>query len=1470
MDPGVRTLGDFTLIREIGRGGMGVVYVAEQTTLRRTVALKVLPVDLTASPARVERFKREAEAAARLHHPNIVPIFAAGAEEGQHWIAMEYVEGTSLDRLLEGMSRPAGAPREDDVPLVITEAKGDLLDAEGEPWRPGAPAPPPPPGTVEREISPSALQHAHVQRMAELFEKVARALHHAHEQGIIHRDVKPANILLDREGEPRVTDFGLAREEGTASLTRTGDMLGTPLYMSPEQLTAKRVPIDRRTDVYSLGVSLYQALALRPPFDGDSSQEVIRQILFAEPAAPRKRNPRVPRDLETIVLKCIEKNSERRYRTSLEVAEDLHRFLRDEPIQGKRASLPYRLWKKARSARVSIAASIAAGAAAGLFLLVVLAVTLLRGGDSAGLPRGNPAAREANERATRFLQDGNLAAALDEARRAADLQPDAPAFLETLGEVYEKANNPKEAANAYGRALEIERRGSRLGNLDLSKRHASLLADAGKTADAVREWTAILEVRPGDFEALHGRGMAYEALEKHAEAIADLEAEADSRRAVAEELLRPLPADPASPISAEQVDLARRAEVADDKNMRAILHLAHAFLREGKNLEARGKFDRAIEVDPMSVAAHLGRARALDALGEPGGKDETNGAIFSVSEALSLAPENVEALLLRSEIRTRIGNPSGALADAEEAVRRSPRSVGALLRRGAARFDRGDLPGARADFEAASVDTGPTGSRAMRAAGVCAFAMGDLEVARAGFERALQADRTNPSGLLLAGVAAAAAGDHAAAVSDFSAALATPASPPEARARRAFSFQRMGMLAEYWDDLDAALDRSSRRFKETLDFVVHGGEREHRALLALALSEKRAADAPGNDAAAEAKRLRSLRLDLDPRETVGAEYLVDRIPDLAPERRTELLGYARALGLRGGPRGIAEKLLTEAGVAALPVLREVARDRKGSAEVSGFAERRQAELDQVADALVGEWLCTATEPLPPAVAALHERAPRWLVRALRRSPDSIVGSRAREAILHIGGDAAARAFEETLSPPRTEAWLHALIGLADLADPSTVPAIERRLADEDAILRAYAVHAFASAAGRSGATRLREVVRVEADPFVRETAVRELALAGDRQGLMLLAFLEKRPADAGLGPPIGFSLFGGSPLPPEERTEASEATRLAADLAVPSYVARALRDPDVHAQAGAARTLSEFWGGRSLRGGEGSAVSPLGSLVFDFAGRMLKGDPRVRIAAFETLARGGDSSAFGKLSRLASEGEALETKLAAQALARTCGAARPSEAPFDLDSLPPRARRAAAEALFLEGEGVPRDRWKEALPFFDRSGELAPDWLLPRLRAAVARSEHGEDEAGHAAIARVAGEGALDAGSLSLLGEHELRCARRCGSASECFARLVSLRPDDSVAHARLARALAKEGKDAEARPHVELALARDGNRPETMVACARALGELGDKERAQELLRKALDAGYPPGTLLGQDFGRLDEGTLVELLGRR
>jgi formylglycine-generating enzyme required for sulfatase activity len=294
-----KILGDFRIFGEIGRGGMGVVYEAEQISLKRNVALKILPPHLLLSDEMVQKFHREAEAGGRQKHPGIVAVHAVGEEKGIHYIVQELVEGgvTLADKLeeLETM--------EDEPPL------GYFRDT------------------------------------ARVVSRVAEALGHAHESGVIHRDIKPSNILLTSEGDPKVSDFGLAKIEDALALSRTGDLAGTPYYMSPEQAASKRIKIDHRTDIFSLGVTLYEMLTLKRPFEGKTSHEVLKKIVFADPPDPYKRNPRVPRDLSTICLKAIEKSPDKRYQTMEELREDLVRFLSGEVILAKPAGPGTRVWK---------------------------------------------------------------------------------------------------------------------------------------------------------------------------------------------------------------------------------------------------------------------------------------------------------------------------------------------------------------------------------------------------------------------------------------------------------------------------------------------------------------------------------------------------------------------------------------------------------------------------------------------------------------------------------------------------------------------------------------------------------------------------------------------------------------------------------------------------------------------------------------------------------------------------------------------------------------------------------------------------------------------------------------------------------------------------------------------------------------------------------------------------------------------
>ena len=277
--------GDYELLEEIGRGGQAVVYRARQKSLNRIVALKVIGLGPWTTETHLKRFRREAEAAASLEHPGIVPIHEVGERDGQCYFSMKFVEGGQLDEVLKG------------EPLSI-------------------------------------------RRAVELIAKVARTVHYAHEHGILHRDIKPGNILLDQNGEPHLTDFGLARlVEAESTVTRTLDVLGTPSYMAPEQAAGETTKLSKATDVYGLGAVLYQLLTGQPPFAGGTTYETIRLLRDTEPRQPRQLNPKIPRDVSTICLKCLEKDPKRRYASALALAEDLERWLKHEPIRAHHAGI---------------------------------------------------------------------------------------------------------------------------------------------------------------------------------------------------------------------------------------------------------------------------------------------------------------------------------------------------------------------------------------------------------------------------------------------------------------------------------------------------------------------------------------------------------------------------------------------------------------------------------------------------------------------------------------------------------------------------------------------------------------------------------------------------------------------------------------------------------------------------------------------------------------------------------------------------------------------------------------------------------------------------------------------------------------------------------------------------------------------------------------------------------------------------
>jgi len=345
-------IGDFEILRELGRGGMGIVYEAEQLSMRRKVALKVLPVTITGTPQAVKRFQREAHAAGKLHHTNIVPIHAMGQHAGHWYYAMELVDGRPLSEVIAQLRRAAN-PTEQDLARVAQGSK---------------------PASSSRvdELDTDTGDRSYFRRVAETVASVADGLQLAHVEGVVHRDIKPSNLLLDGDGTLKIVDFGLARvdDAGGPAMTMTGDLLGTPIYMSPEQVMAKRKPVDHRTDVYSLGATLYELITLQPPFRGGSIHEVCTRILTREPVPPRRRNPKVPRDLETIILKAMEKDRARRYQSADELARDLRRFADGDVIRARRVSLAERSWRRVKRYKVVsalIAAVVVASAVGGFF-----------------------------------------------------------------------------------------------------------------------------------------------------------------------------------------------------------------------------------------------------------------------------------------------------------------------------------------------------------------------------------------------------------------------------------------------------------------------------------------------------------------------------------------------------------------------------------------------------------------------------------------------------------------------------------------------------------------------------------------------------------------------------------------------------------------------------------------------------------------------------------------------------------------------------------------------------------------------------------------------------------------------------------------------------------------------------------------------------------------------------------------------
>jgi serine/threonine protein kinase/Flp pilus assembly protein TadD len=738
--PALRRLGDFDLLRELGRGGMGVVYEARQISLNRRVALKVLPPGLGLTPQAVQRFEREAQAAAKLHHTNIVPVHAIGEEESCHYYAMELIEGQSLSEVLYDLSGTGSNPLMDKTLTQLGE--GEVAEPE-----PDVTTSTP---SITSLSDSSAGSRKWFDAVAKLISEVADALHYAHGRGVIHRDIKPANLMLSGDGKLCITDFGLARVAQEPGMTVSGSLMGTPAYMSPEQVASGRMKLDHRTDVYSLGAVLYEMLCQRRPFPGESREEILGGILTKDPRPPRRFNPRIPLDLETICLKAMEKDPDRRYASAGEFAEDLRQYLQHGLIKARRAGIARRTWKSIR--RHPVAATVAVG----VLIVVAASVVAWQWGG-----RG--------EEAQRLLADARLAL----------------------------------TEGAYRHGLQLIERAVKLtpDSFDARLVRAKLLIMDDRYQEAANEAHSVLKTDPQNYEAhaalaalalnplYHNRLVSIDP-EPHlriVEASAPESAEAhylqalstkDARRRI-ELLDRALDLNPSDALAslARMVALqhlldfelilseADRMIIARPKSAEGWRLKAVAY-REQRDFEnARRAIDRAMEIDDRSPKNYHSRAITRWELGEH------DGSISDVTRAIELGPTNAVWYSERARLLNVMGRFEEAAADGRRSIELNPDNPRGFLQLLSSYLSLEQEADVLATFQELRVRAEgwfdiEAKASAYQMIAACYTQLKDYDRAMESAERAIEIDPDDPSGFILRKNIHSTQGNDAAAEAD--------------------------------------------------------------------------------------------------------------------------------------------------------------------------------------------------------------------------------------------------------------------------------------------------------------------------------------------------------------------------------------------------------------------------------------------------------------------------------------------------------------------------------------------------------------------------------------------------------------------------------------------------------------------------------------------------------------------------------
>ena len=689
------TLGDFELRREIGRGGMGTVYEAWQRSLQRTVALKVLSSHISATPKAVVRFKREAQAAAKLHHIHIVPIFAQGETDGIYYYAMELIVGESLNAIIKGERNTCLdetiAPDQAETVALSPDANraetpqrsGTVVLAAGD----GQPQRPP---TASATSASAALSKERYHTVARHMADVAEALAYAHKQGVIHRDIKPHNLILGDDDRMRISDFGLARIAEQPGVTMTGEMIGSPLYMAPEQITGVPDQVDHRADIYSLGATMYEWLTLVPPYPGETREGVISKILSTEPPTLRAHQPQIPIDLETITLKAIERDPQQRYQSAGALGADLRRYLKNQPIVARRAGVATRLTRfvgRHQFAALAAIAIVTAGA-----LAWSLRVSKKNAATQQAAALEATAVAEENRQSNELFLDLMDLIQGGTAGLAEAAIPMVQGMVTRNRAVGENANaTDGAAAPAVGTPASIAHRVAEEFYMAVVPPN---WPDEGTTGsddaavhlrEAAKRWSyqdlkgarsllgGYLSLRPDDFEAWQMHTVLCGQLGLLEEMLSDatrlMQFPNHRPRAHLWRGLAHLLLDNAD---ASIEDLTRAASAPGESRWAKTLR-GLAWITKAEPDESLPDFDAVLAEQPTFIPALLGRARALAA----SGKYEL--ALVSTNEVLELEPNDADALTIRGECNAAMSNYSAAARDFQRAMNIAGRTPGLLI-----------------------------------------------------------------------------------------------------------------------------------------------------------------------------------------------------------------------------------------------------------------------------------------------------------------------------------------------------------------------------------------------------------------------------------------------------------------------------------------------------------------------------------------------------------------------------------------------------------------------------------------------------------------------------------------------------------------------------------------------------------------------------------------------------------------------